>query len=397
MKKLKYQILFTILFMTIGIAAVTTNLITNGTTPIASNPDDFNVYINAISENHISGFAEDEFEYIIKNERNIIVNAIFDSPNDFVSLDLHITNASLNYDAAVSYECVNNNEYINISGSTNSTILARSSGGFSLTIQPLKTYVGDDVIEAPISCTINAAAIERTTIGTGDVNDPLKNEIQLISGDGTNLGDEISFAGENFYVISNDGTEAILLTKYNLEVGNNCVYNRDEVTYNCTEIENPSGIQSKKAIGYVSSNASTTGNYGVLPFSDTEYWKNNKGEILSQYTERYVYDENSNLYTYINNYREYLEDLGLSINESRLISFDELEKLGCSYGSASCYFNSEYEWFYSTSYWTGVIPSSSIYIGSVTTDKSFETEQYGTAMSGIRPVIVIPSNSLPKK
>lgn len=48
MKKLKYEILFTILFITVGIAAVSSNLLINGSTHIASNPDDFLVYFSYV-------------------------------------------------------------------------------------------------------------------------------------------------------------------------------------------------------------------------------------------------------------------------------------------------------------------------------------------------------------
>lgn len=48
MKKLKILILFIILAITVGIAAVSSNLLINGSTPIAINPDDFLVYFSGV-------------------------------------------------------------------------------------------------------------------------------------------------------------------------------------------------------------------------------------------------------------------------------------------------------------------------------------------------------------
>ena len=42
---------------------------------------------------------------------------------------------------------------------------------------------------------------------------------KVISGDGTNIGDEIQCGTENFYVLSNDGKNIEMLAKYNLYVG----------------------------------------------------------------------------------------------------------------------------------------------------------------------------------
>ena len=42
---------------------------------------------------------------------------------------------------------------------------------------------------------------------------------KVISGDGTNIGDEIQCGTENFYVLSNDGESIKMLAKYNLYVG----------------------------------------------------------------------------------------------------------------------------------------------------------------------------------
>lgn len=53
MRKLKYTILFLILAMTVGIAAVSTNVFIAGSTQLASNPNDFNVYFSNVLVNGV--------------------------------------------------------------------------------------------------------------------------------------------------------------------------------------------------------------------------------------------------------------------------------------------------------------------------------------------------------
>ena len=71
MKKFKYEILFIILFMSIGIAAVSSNLLINGATPIASNPDDFNVYFSDVLVNGTQDLS------LVTSETRLVFNGEF--------------------------------------------------------------------------------------------------------------------------------------------------------------------------------------------------------------------------------------------------------------------------------------------------------------------------------
>ena len=53
---------------------------------------------------------------------------------------------------------------------------------------------------------------------------------------------------------------------------------------------------------------------------------------------------------YVDNYKNYLETQGIKINESRLITVEELEKLGCIIELENCT-SSPYLWVYLNSYW----------------------------------------------
>lgn len=195
----------------------------------------------------------------------------------------------------------------------------------------------------------------------------------VVSGDGTNIGDEIECANENFYVINNNNGVISMLSKYNLNVGDN-IYENDLV-----------GIQSSKAKGFITSD----NNYSTVPFSTTNYWYDeNTSSLKDIYQDKFIYDSNSNLYPYIKNYETYLRERGVSSCNATLITLEQLEILGCDVLNITCQ-NSKYKWMYSTSYWSGtnsLIDNSSIltvyYTGSLNNLITYDDSNYG-----IRPVI----------
>ena len=213
--------------------------------------------------------------------------------------------------------------------------------------------------------------------------------ISIVSGDGTNVGDELKVGEEHFYVVSNDGTNAVLMAKYNLEVGKR--YTKESGSWQLIEIDNASGLQNDKALGWI---GGATEYYGVVPFSSTNYWYSSglKSEYGTSYPA-YVYDDNTNIKTYVDDYAEYLEELGLTIEEARLIKQEELVGLGCDASNWTCT-TSQYDWVYATTYWSG-----SAYIGSyvwyVISNGSFDFYNYDSDGSrGVRPVIVISSSEI---
>ena len=146
-----------------------------------------------------------------------------------------------------------------------------------------------------------------------------------------------------------------------------CVAYGDEAT----------GIQNSEMIGYP-----VNGTYprkGVLLFSNTKYWE---GRINS--LPAYVYDANSNLYNSVENYRTYLENMDVTILDTRLIKIAELEEMGCSFTNRNC-FDTQYEWIYSSSYWTGEVYNDSVAVSSI---GGFDEAPYNDAF-GIRPVVVV--------
>ena len=110
MKKLKYHILFVILIMTIGIAAVTTNIVLSGSTSLTSNPDDFDVYFTSVHQP--SGTSEARID--VHSKTNFSFFADLSAIGDYVNISFNVYNSSRIYDADVELNCDFDSEYINL-------------------------------------------------------------------------------------------------------------------------------------------------------------------------------------------------------------------------------------------------------------------------------------------
>lgn len=186
------------------------------------------------------------------------------------------------------------------------------------------------------------------------------------------IGDVITCKTENFYVISNDGTNIEMLAKYNLNVGDNQISSETE------------GIQSAKAIGSIKSEKNAT-----LAFSSTNYWS------ASSSYPTFVYNNNSALYQYVENYVDYLRKI-LDLPElvGSLINYNKLLSLGCTQNSCT----NAPAWVYLTSYWTGTaIDYQHIkYVYNNGNVASSDTYSFANNY-GVRPVVSIPTNKVRNK
>ena len=237
------------------------------------------------------------------------------------------------------------------------------------------------------------------------------------------VGTEKCFGDECFYVISSTKDTVTMLAKYNLHVGYVATPVVSDVNYNVNNynvsplimtsndayvmplisdgpiteenqtietipIENPSGIQDASAKGITGDSSYI----GVDKFSENSYWTyyvNGSGRVLYEKYgttyPAYVYDTNSSLYSYIENYKIFLQNYGIAISDARLISHEELLSLGCS--QSSCM--SAPSWVYSNSYWTGsafnIMYVKFVESGGVYSENVFDAPGY----YGVRPVITI--------
>ena len=158
--------------------------------------------------------------------------------------------------------------------------------------------------------------------------------IKIASGDLNTVGSEVCIKEECFYVISSTEETVTMLAKMNIILAD-------------------TPMQSLEA--------------GLTAFAGTTY--------LKSIAKRYV-----------DNYNTYLIAQGIIPTETRLITYDELESLGCSGENRIC--SAAPSWVYSTSYWTGSVSSRGVW--GVRNDSNFVSAINGLKNTfGIRPVVVI--------
>ena len=211
------------------------------------------------------------------------------------------------------------------------------------------------------------------------------------------VGDEVCINGDttecfNFY--GYDGNNVKLLSKWNLNVGNN-----------------PKGtatnLQDSDVKGYVSSGTK----YGNVAFSQIDYWFDGSN-LKSKYGSSYpadVYDTDyvtepdfsgNGFYTtgysiayYVEEYKDKLEDYGVTINDARLLTYAEAtdSSIGCDGSNYRCPTN-------------GFITNTSFLLGSACVDYNlWNVDSYGYFGDGdysldldfgVRPVIVISKSDI---
>lgn len=206
-----------------------------------------------------------------------------------------------------------------------------------------------------------------------------KTKETVVTGDIVTINDT-----EEFYVLKHDGDNLVLLAHYNLKVGN--IYNMSGTKSGEYTSSDPGyGRQSSDCKGYVLGVMKPRN--GTVAFSSEDYWDEKVGTdypgsycVISSGTNcAYVYDSNSNIYQYVNNYKTYLENIGVNVLEARLMSLEE----------SSAFSNVNNMAWRETSYWLGSAYPGSL-IWSVGSDNSIGYMNYNVeSSSGVRPVIII--------
>ena len=232
----------------------------------------------------------------------------------------------------------------------------------------------------------------------------------MVRGNLDSIGSEVCIGEECFYIISSDSSTIKMLSKYNLNVGYNAT-SADLVngTVTTQAISNASGIQSSSALGGpydVRDNYTNTYPWvGVTTFASRGYWYNSSSNTLNSgyatdftagdYSFAYVYNTSSKLYSYFSNYKNYLTNLGVTINDVRAIKGSELTNLGCDKYYYNCLMAPD--WVRSTSYWTGDVFDVSGYhnlVAIVSPTFFGEVEYNSLGFFGARPVIELPRTEI---
>ena len=208
---------------------------------------------------------------------------------------------------------------------------------------------------------------------------------KIVSGDLETVGSEVCFDTECFYVIGNDGNNVKLFSKYNLYAGYNCKsgYKTTCVAYG----DEATGIQDSSMSGWIAGGSSDNRN-GVVAFTDNIYW-NDGTKIYDEYGSSYpidIYNSNSNLYSYVENYKSYFHNNSVPVIQARLITYDELIDLKCRSGKCT----NSYKWLYTSAYWVGSTVGNSV-VSMVNTNGLLNYTSFDNQVSfGVRPVIEVP-------
>lgn len=204
--------------------------------------------------------------------------------------------------------------------------------------------------------------------------------VYVKSGNIHTMNSEVCLGDECFYIVNSDSESVRLFAKYNLYVGAD--WDGDKLT---SYGDSATGIQHPDMRGYIGDGVIRR---GVVRFVDDEWWLNS----ITEYPA-YVYNEKSNHYKHVENYRNYLEENGAILDDVRLISYEELVELGCDPSSGECTGDSS-DWILYTSFWSGTAANNKATKNMwCVLGKSFIINT-ATNVSGVRPLVEIKFEDL---
>ena len=241
-------------------------------------------------------------------------------------------------------------------------------------------------------------------------------------------GDELAIKDEHFYVVSSNTEETVLLSKYNLYVGD--IFDVDTSTWKYTyqrriaSTEEGYGMQNETAKAGLMDDSHWI---GTVPFSGKAYWVDENNNLLSKYgtqeanypwKNNNIYDStyqeempelsfNSNGFGYIaeenyNNYSvaKYVEEYITKLKEigapsditGRLLTYNEVSTLGCDSNNYSC--ENAPTWVYETSYWLGSAVDDDRVWGVGSNGRFGSDRFYNGSSIGVRPVVVVSTSDI---
>ena len=355
MKNLKREILFTLLFITIGIAVVTTNVAVNMSTPIASNTDDFLVYFSDVKVNGTQDLS------LVRNEKQLVFAGEFSAVGDKKVISYDVTNASQNYDANITINCTKSNDYLIINNSfdTDNVLGARSTRTGTLSVE-LKNAVSEEILQ-DVTCTIEANAVEKENISNADVSLPVQGPYSV--------GTEVVIGEEKFNVVESTDETVTLLAQYPLDSN----YRQDSSTTIFTNLHD-----------------------------FAEYYDYDIDSSVKE-LDIQLYDEFFKIY--VNEYASYIKTITGDLSlKGDLITLKQLKNLGCTItddysddGNLTCLGSKNYSWLVKEFFWytKSLSPSSGevwrVGLNSGDSNGKLYDSSYGwnNGASSIRPLIII--------
>lgn len=201
-----------------------------------------------------------------------------------------------------------------------------------------------------------------------------KDYVRVVNQEGQSLaiGDELAIGNEAFYVVNTNATNTTLLAKYNLDTTNNVQLQENNTFHHA--------------------------------FSNTNYWVDANDTLLNDFGSAFdnnsIYSEEFNDSTgnsysiayYIENYLDALKTLGATTITGGLLTNQDAIQLGCQ-SNLCTGLTDDKKFIYSTNYWMGTAHSMDE-VFTMNTTGSIEEQDYSTS-NGIRPIIIIPTNTIP--
>ena len=351
-----YKIIFLfVVFLGIGYAFLEANLNINGDTTVEA--PEFNTYVQSVS---VTSGSTSGTPVIVGNDKKEVdfSTALTDNGSSFFEETTTLTNKG-------SAKAYIRNIDVKVYDSSNNEVTLSAPYEYSLTHGDGTAVDSAEEIAAGSTQTYKLkfnyiSGTDMSTVTdypsyTFKITYNFKKDIiDLPSGktkDNLTTGDEICIKGECFNFLHYDGTnneDIVMLTKYNLKVGNIC---KNDSSYTkigeYTSSDPGYGLQSSEARGYVL--GASTDN-GIVAFSTTSYWY--AGGLKPEYGTSYpadVYDatnykgvpgtNNYSVAYYVDGYKTKLEnDYGVTIKDTRLLTYVEAtdSSIGCDDLNSSC-------------------------------------------------------------
>ena len=328
----------------------------------------------------------------IKTNSTMDFSTTLNMPGDFYEFTVDVVNAG-SIDAMIESVVKNpeldasQKKYLNYevtyqngeSITTKQTLVHGTTMPIKVRIEYRKDLVASDLPtgQVVLDLSLTLEYIQSDGTGTSVPNNGVGGSSISANGSLDAIGTIVTIGDQQFYTIGTEGDNVKLLSMYNLYVGGE--YNSGWTAYG----DEATGIQDSTMLGYVSGQ---TIRKGTTKFSNTNYWSS----TVSSYPT-YVYDSNSTLYSYVENYKTYLSTLGVTPIEARLITYEELESLGCSGSDKSC--SEAPEWVYATTYWSGSAFDAA-YVWRVYSNGDFVDSRCNNGdRGGVRPVIIISKSN----
>jgi len=438
-------ILVLLLLISVGYAALASNLKINGSSKV--NAAKWNVYWDNVQITEGSVPADNDHKARITDtgKTQVEFSIELNEPGDYYEFTVDAVNNGT-IDAMIAANGIVNGVYSDSSYTTPATLpdavsytvtyadgtaiqekhlLAKKSGNTATreTYKVRIEYRNDDEIDADdldendqtyyFKFSVNYVQADGTAIDKNSSASSIhyvsrQNEEQITPGDIIGIGET-----EDFYVVSSNQEKTVLIAKYNLLVGYS---NNESTNYEDTYIS-PStpgyGLQSVDAIGYSGAGSY----YSTLAFSSTNYWDDGNGTLLSPYNANgasydgnpkpFVY--NSSLTTapnfendgwntpgysiayYVEQYKTKLIEMGApSTITGRLLSYEEADNAqSIEDNGTSIIFDGR------QSYWLGSAGDglSVWYVRGGDSDFG-STDSSDDRDYGVRPVIEIPTSEI---